>query len=145
MRERWRWQCRQKRAHRVGHYQSDRLQTEMVSHISEYTWTTWQYPYNTRGDRSTRPTDGRITPRNHEGPLYEKIYWVAKLAALDCYIEGCESYSESGISIGNLMMREDGENPFWQSSLIDIDLAIKEQQNGKRAARLAQEPSWLEL
>lgn len=42
-------------------------------------------------------------------------------------------------------MREGEENPFWQSSLIDIDLAIKEQQDGKSAARLSQEPSWLEL
>jgi len=39
------------------------------------------------------------------------------------------------ISINNLMMNEDEDNPSWPSFLIDLDLAIKEQREGASGAR----------
>jgi hypothetical protein len=63
------------------------------------------------------------------------------LAALKDCIEGYESlHTETGmlqsdISVGNLMMNEDDDNPFWGAFLIDLDLAIKEQRQGSSGAR----------
>ncbi|KAI9766361.1 MAG: hypothetical protein M1840_006625 [Geoglossum simile] len=54
------------------------------------------------------------------------------LAALEGTITGHESLRDltgtiqSDVSIGNLMMNEEEDNPSWQSFLIDLDLAIKE-------------------
>jgi serine/threonine protein kinase len=39
------------------------------------------------------------------------------------------------ISINNLMVNEDDNNPSWPSFLIDLDLAIKEQREGASGAR----------
>lgn len=62
-------------------------------------------------------------------------------AALEGCIEGYESlHTQIGmlqcdISIGNLMMNEDDNNPLWRSFLIDLDLAIKEQREESLGAR----------
>jgi hypothetical protein len=42
---------------------------------------------------------------------------------------------QSDISIGNLMMNEDDNNPSWRSFLIDLDLAVKEQREESSGAR----------
>ncbi len=39
------------------------------------------------------------------------------------------------VSIGNLMMNEDSENPSWPAFLIDLDLAIEEQREEPSGAR----------
>jgi hypothetical protein len=39
------------------------------------------------------------------------------------------------VSIGNLMMNEEDDNPSWRSFLIDLDLAIKEQREAVSGAR----------
>lgn len=68
------------------------------------------------------------------------------LAALEGCIEGYESLHtrtgmlQSGISIGNLMMNEDADNPSWRAFIIDLDLAIKDLR--ERGARQARERSW---
>jgi hypothetical protein len=42
---------------------------------------------------------------------------------------------QSDISIGNLMMNEEDDNPSWPSFLIDLDLAIKEDREKPSGAR----------
>ena len=42
---------------------------------------------------------------------------------------------QSDISIGNLMMNEDDYNPSWQALIIDLNLAIKPEQNKSLGAR----------
>ena len=55
------------------------------------------------------------------------------LAALEGCIEGYESLHtqaymlQRDVSIGNLMMNEEKNNPSWPSFLIDLDLATKEE------------------
>lgn len=63
------------------------------------------------------------------------------LSALEGCIEGYESlYTQIGmlqsdISIGNLMMNEDDDNPSRRAFIIDLDLAVKEQREGSSGAR----------
>jgi hypothetical protein len=58
------------------------------------------------------------------------------LAVLEGCIEGYESLHtqtdmlQSDISISNLMMNKDDNNPSRQAFIIDLDLAIKEQRKG---------------
>lgn len=63
-------------------------------------------------------------------PIYKAGSRAALLTALEGCIEGYESLRKTGflhkdISINNLMMNEDEENPSWPSFLIDLDLGIK--------------------
>jgi hypothetical protein len=57
---------------------------------------------------------------------------IAEILILKLTVIGHESLRDltciiqSDISIGNLMMNEEEDNPSWQSFLIDLDLAIKE-------------------
>ncbi|CAI6098994.1 unnamed protein product [Clonostachys chloroleuca] len=58
----------------------------------------------------------------------------------DGHIEVHESLHKAGflhrdISINNLMINEDNDNPSWPSFLIDLDLAIKEQREGVSGAK----------
>ncbi|KAH9208735.1 hypothetical protein DL95DRAFT_311291, partial [Leptodontidium sp. 2 PMI_412] len=55
-------------------------------------------------------------------------------------IKGHESLPKAGflyrdISINNLMINKDEENPYWPSFLIDLDLGIKESRRGASGAK----------
>ncbi|TAQ84941.1 hypothetical protein B7494_g6736 [Chlorociboria aeruginascens] len=81
----------------------------------------------------------RIIVRDYGKPIYAASSRAALLEAVEGCIEGHQSlYTEAGmlhrdISINNLLMNEDDDNPSWPSFVIDLDLAIKEQQ--ERATR----------
>jgi hypothetical protein len=83
----------------------------------------------------------RVIVRDYGKPLYKASSRVAMLEALEGCIEGYESlHTRTGmlqcdISIGNLMMNEDDNNPSRRSFLIDLDLAIKEQREESSGAR----------
>lgn len=82
----------------------------------------------------------RVILRDYGKPIYEASSRTALLSALEGCIEGHESLHKAGflhrdISINNLMINEDEENPSWSSFLIDLDLAIKEQREGVTRAR----------
>ncbi|KAI0903609.1 hypothetical protein F4823DRAFT_267708 [Ustulina deusta] len=75
----------------------------------------------------------RVILRDYGKPIYEASSRAALLSALEGCIDGHESLRKAGllhrdISINNLMINEDEENPSWPSFLIDLDHAIKEQQ-----------------
>ncbi|CAG9987750.1 unnamed protein product [Clonostachys byssicola] len=83
----------------------------------------------------------RIVVRDFGKPIYEASSRVSLLSALEACIEGHESLrSKAGIlhrdiSINNLMINEDDENPSWRGFLIDLGLAIHEQREGVSGAR----------
>ncbi|CAD6447766.1 c231ed8c-b5cd-4546-8ae8-35b7bc1eec0a [Sclerotinia trifoliorum] len=73
----------------------------------------------------------RVILGDYGDPIYKASTPAALLNALKDCIEGHESLHKAGflhrdISINNLMINEDKENPSWPSFLIDLDLAIKE-------------------
>ncbi|KAK7418234.1 hypothetical protein QQZ08_011337 [Neonectria magnoliae] len=73
----------------------------------------------------------RVILRDHGKAIYKASSRLALLAALDGCIEGHESLRKAGflhrdISINNLMVNEDDNNPSWPSFLIDLDLGTKE-------------------
>ncbi|KAI9769851.1 MAG: hypothetical protein M1840_003845 [Geoglossum simile] len=76
----------------------------------------------------------RVILRDYGKYIYKASSRVAMLAALEGNITGYESLRDltstiqSDVSIGNLMMNEEEDNPSWLSFLIDLDLAIKENQ-----------------
>ncbi|KAJ6102052.1 hypothetical protein N7486_004479 [Penicillium sp. IBT 16267x] len=81
----------------------------------------------------------RIVLRDYGKPIYKASTRAALLAALEGYITGHQSLQRAGIlhrdiSVNNLMINEDKENPSWPSFLIDLDLAIKEQRFGVSGA-----------
>jgi hypothetical protein len=75
----------------------------------------------------------RVIVRDYGKAIYKASSQAAMLAALRACIEGYESLHmragmlQRDISINNLMINEDSNNLSWQSFLIDLDLAIKEQ------------------
>ncbi|KAJ2906934.1 hypothetical protein MKZ38_009797 [Zalerion maritima] len=82
----------------------------------------------------------RIVLRDYGRPIYKASSRSALLAALEGCIEGHESLRKAGIlhrdiSINNLMINEDDENPSWFSFLIDLDLAINERRDGVSGAQ----------
>ncbi|GAB0139235.1 hypothetical protein EsDP_00007448 [Epichloe bromicola] len=83
----------------------------------------------------------RIVLRDFGKAIYKASSQASLLAALDGCIEGHESLRmkasilQRDISINNLLINEDDENPSWRSFLIDLDLAIKEQRQGASGAR----------
>ncbi|KAL7623845.1 hypothetical protein AAE478_005401 [Parahypoxylon ruwenzoriense] len=88
----------------------------------------------TKMDRSALPNriHRRLIIRDYGKPIYEASSCAALLSALKGCIIGHESLHKAGIlhrdiSINNLMINEDS-NSSWSSFLIDLDLAIKEQQ-----------------
>lgn len=82
----------------------------------------------------------RVILRDFGKPIYKAKSLTALLAALESCIEGHQSLHEAGIlhrdiSVNNLMINEDGENPSWQAFLIDLDLAIRERREGASGAK----------
>jgi hypothetical protein len=72
--------------------------------------------------------------------MYKASSRVALLAALEGCIEGHQSlhiagYLHRDISINNLMMNQDEENPSWPAFLIDLDLGIREKRQGASGAQ----------
>ncbi|KFY03126.1 hypothetical protein V490_00273 [Pseudogymnoascus sp. VKM F-3557] len=93
----------------------------------------------------TTPTHNRIRRRvivrDYGTPIYKASSCVAMVAALEGCIEGYESLHgrasmlQRDVSIGNLMMNEDVDNPSWPSFLIDLDLAIRSEREEPSGAR----------
>lgn len=82
----------------------------------------------------------RIILRDFGRPIYMASSRTALLSALEGCIEGHRSLRTAGflhrdISINNLMINEDKDNPSWPSFLIDLDLAIKERREGVSGAK----------
>lgn len=82
----------------------------------------------------------RVILRDYGKPIYKASTRSALLSALEDCIEGHESLWKAGflhrdISVNNLMINEDDNNPSWPSFLIDLDLAIKEQRHGASGAK----------
>ncbi|KAK2667219.1 Argonaute linker 2 domain, partial [Fusarium oxysporum f. sp. vasinfectum] len=82
----------------------------------------------------------RVILRDYGMPIYKASSRSALLAAFDRCIEGHESLYKAGflhrdISINNLMINEDDDNPSWPSFLIDLDLAIKESREAASGAK----------
>jgi len=83
----------------------------------------------------------RVILRDYGTAIYEASSRASLLAALERCIEGHESLRaktgmlQRDISINNLMVNEDRDNPSWPSFLIDLDLAIKEQRKAVSGAK----------
>lgn len=82
----------------------------------------------------------RVILKDYGRPIYKASSRSALLAALEGCIKGHESLHKAGflhrdISINNLMINEDNDNPSWPSFLIDLDLAIKVQREGASGAK----------
>ncbi|KAL6406386.1 serine/threonine-protein kinase Sgk2 [Ilyonectria robusta] len=82
----------------------------------------------------------RVILRDYGKPIYKASSRLALLAALEGCIEGHQSLHKAGllhrdISINNIMINEDDNNPSWPSFLIDLDLSIKEQRDAASGAR----------
>ncbi|OAA65095.1 serine/threonine-protein kinase Sgk2 [Akanthomyces lecanii RCEF 1005] len=82
----------------------------------------------------------RIILGDYGKPIYRASSRVALLSALDGCVHGHESLHNAGllhrdISINNLMMNEDTDNPSRSAFLIDLDLAIREQRTAASGAR----------
>ncbi|KAK3364743.1 hypothetical protein B0T24DRAFT_418960 [Lasiosphaeria ovina] len=83
----------------------------------------------------------RIILRDYGKSIYKASSRAALLAGLEGCIEGHESlYNKAGllhrdISINNLMINEDVDNPSWSSFLIDLDLAARVQPEGASGAK----------
>lgn len=72
----------------------------------------------------------RVVMRDYGKPIYRASTHMALLSAFRGCIEGHRSLRDAGIlhrdiPINNLMINEDEKNPSWPSFLIDLDLAIK--------------------
>ncbi|KAI9772444.1 MAG: hypothetical protein M1840_000647 [Geoglossum simile] len=70
----------------------------------------------------------RVIVRDYGKNINKASSRVAMLAALEGHesLRNLTSIIQSDVSIGNLMMNEDDDNPSWPSFLIDLDLAIQE-------------------
>lgn len=82
----------------------------------------------------------RVIVRDYSKPIYKASSRIALLAALEGCIKGHESLRKAGllhrdISINNLMINEDDDNPSWPAFLINLDLTIQEQQEGTSGAK----------
>jgi serine/threonine protein kinase len=78
--------------------------------------------------------------RDYGKPIYKASSRTALLSALKDCIEGHESLHKAGylhrdISVNNLMINEDDDNPSWPAFLIDLDLGIKEARAGASGAK----------
>ncbi|KAI1825060.1 hypothetical protein F4861DRAFT_538322 [Xylaria intraflava] len=87
-------------------------------------------PTKLESQSSPNRTHRRVILRDYGTPIYKASSRVALLRGLEGCIQGHESLYNAGllhrdISINNLMINEDDENPSWPSFLIDLDLAIR--------------------
>ncbi|KAL8410404.1 hypothetical protein RB596_000189 [Gaeumannomyces avenae] len=97
-------------------------------------------PTKASGDALSNRVHRRVVLRDYGKPIYKASSRSAFLAALEGTIEGYESLHEAGflhrdISINNLMINEDHDNPSWPSFLIDLDLAVRERREGSSGAK----------
>ncbi|KAG0157856.1 Tyrosine-protein kinase, active site [Penicillium digitatum] len=81
----------------------------------------------------------RVVLRDYGIPIYKASTRSALLAALEGCIAGHQSLQRAGIlhrdiSVNNLMINEDKNNPSWPSFLIDLDLAVREERDGASGA-----------
>lgn len=82
----------------------------------------------------------RIILHDYGKPIYKASSRIALLQAIEKCIQGHESLYAAGflhrdISINNLIINEDSNNPSWPSFLIDLDLAIKVDRHQASGAR----------
>ncbi|KAH7237825.1 hypothetical protein B0J15DRAFT_553838, partial [Fusarium solani] len=82
----------------------------------------------------------RLIVRDYGMPIYKASSRSALLAAFERCIEGHESLHRAGllhrdVSINNLMINEDDDNPSWPAFVIDLDLAIKESREAASVAK----------
>ncbi|KAM0360990.1 hypothetical protein ACHAPK_011824, partial [Fusarium culmorum] len=82
----------------------------------------------------------RLIVRDYGMPIYKASSQSALLTAFERCIEGHESLYQAGllhrdISINNLMINEDDDNPSWPAFVIDLDLAIKESREAASGAK----------
>ncbi|KAK2730726.1 hypothetical protein FQN57_004184, partial [Myotisia sp. PD_48] len=83
----------------------------------------------------------RVVVRDYGKPIYKASSRVALLEALEGCIEGYKDLNkktdllQGDISPNNLMINEDADNPSWKASLIDLDLAIRENRESSSGAR----------
>ncbi|WPJ66546.1 hypothetical protein SMAC4_14062 [Sordaria macrospora] len=83
----------------------------------------------------------RVIVRDYGQPIYKASSRAALLAALEGCIDGHESlWRKAGllhrdISINNLMINEDDNNPSWRSFLIDLDLAVRKERESASGAK----------
>lgn len=91
----------------------------------------------TKRNSSELPTriHRRVILRDYGKSIYEASSPASLLTALEGCIEGHESLFKAGflhrdISVNNLMINEDDNNPSWPAFLIDLDLAIKNGREG---------------
>ncbi|KAH9905220.1 hypothetical protein F4778DRAFT_769906 [Xylariomycetidae sp. FL2044] len=96
----------------------------------------------TKVDLNTLPNrvHRRVILRDYGEPIYSASSRAALLYALEGCIQGHESLHQAGllhrdISINNLLINEDKENPSWPSFLIDLDLAIRKDREGVSGAK----------
>ncbi|OAL30160.1 hypothetical protein AYO20_08876 [Fonsecaea nubica] len=87
-------------------------------------------PSNARDETPPNRVHRRVVLRDYGKSIYKASSRSALLAALEGCIVGHESLYKAGflhrdISINNLMINEDEDNPSQRSFLIDLDLAIK--------------------
>ncbi|KAI9775934.1 MAG: hypothetical protein M1839_000723 [Geoglossum umbratile] len=82
----------------------------------------------------------RVIVHDYGKHIYKASSQVAMLAALEGNIKGHESLRDSttiiqsDVSIGNLMMNEEKNNPSWLSFIIDLDQAIRENRESPSGA-----------
>ncbi|KAK5660713.1 hypothetical protein OQA88_12078 [Cercophora sp. LCS_1] len=96
-------------------------------------------PVKAGSDLSNR-VHRRVILRDYGKPIYKASSRTSLLAALSGCIEGHESLRKGGvlhreISINNLLINEDTNNPSRPSFLIDLDLAIKEDRESASGAK----------
>ncbi|OJD20493.1 hypothetical protein ACJ73_08168 [Blastomyces percursus] len=91
----------------------------------------------------------RVVVQDYRKPIYKASSRVSLFAALEGCINGYASLHRAGIlqsdiSPNNLMVNEDADCPSWKAFIIDLDLAIKEDEKAlrEREARPAHEPLW---
>ncbi|KAI8710295.1 Non-specific serine/threonine protein kinase [Fusarium sp. LHS14.1] len=82
----------------------------------------------------------RLIVRDYGMPIYKASSRSALLAAFERCIEGHESLYRAGllhrdVSINNLMINEDDDNPSWPAFVIDLDLAIRESREAASGAK----------